>query len=86
MPTPAELRAQSSWFLEVAGLEPVREIRRRLASHALALALRAEQIEWHGRARAGRHERWRGRILDPRGADARRDPAFIDRPPGTPGE
>jgi hypothetical protein len=45
MPTPRELREQSHLFLKTAEKEPTLVIKRKLASHALALAQLAEKIE-----------------------------------------
>ena len=45
MLTPAELRDQSRLYREASAKEIVLEFKRRLASHALALALLAEKAE-----------------------------------------
>jgi hypothetical protein len=45
MLTPAELRDQSRRYREAAAKEIVVEFKRRLASHALALAFLAEKVE-----------------------------------------
>ncbi len=45
MPTPAELREASQLTRLAAAREPELHLKRRLASHALALALLAEKME-----------------------------------------
>jgi hypothetical protein len=45
MLTPAELRDQSRMYREAAAKEVVPEFKRRLASHALALAQLAEKMD-----------------------------------------
>jgi hypothetical protein len=45
MLTPMELRGQSRIYQEESANETMPEIKRRLANHALALALLAEKIE-----------------------------------------
>ena len=45
MPTPAELREQSRLYRKATDKEITLAIKRRLASHALALAELAEKIE-----------------------------------------
>jgi hypothetical protein len=45
MPTPAQLLEASRGYCEAAEMEATPEIKRRLTSHALALARLAEEIE-----------------------------------------
>jgi hypothetical protein len=51
MPIPAELREQSRLYRRAAEIETAIAIKRRLTSHALALAQLAEKIERQERSR-----------------------------------
>lgn len=51
MLTPSELRDQARLYRDASAQEPVLELRRRLASHALALAQLAERVEREQAAR-----------------------------------
>ncbi len=51
MLTPSELRDQARFYRDASVQEPVPELRRRLASHALALAQLAERVEREQAAR-----------------------------------
>lgn len=54
MLTPLELREQSRFYRTASAQETVPALRRRLASHALALAQLAERLEIEERARQQR--------------------------------
>jgi hypothetical protein len=51
MLTPLELREQSQFYRNASAQETVPALRRRLASHALALAQLAERLEIEERSR-----------------------------------
>jgi hypothetical protein len=69
-PTPAELREQSRLYRQAAEKETTVEFKRRLASHALALAQLAEKIERDEFVAQANIERYRRMLAQ--GLDAKR--------------